>query len=252
MGPHTEKRSRRRRLTSCFQVTTADPQGRREPERPTDSPLIVRSARPRRQPSWHPAPTVRKKPGILNLAIIALVVPGLFCTVALPAYAYSPAATDEGGEATAALSELKADGAQSVAISEEVALAAPARDNFTATTAAELRRAQLRVQYAAYSGPSVGDYLEQPAVPELQPRPGRRGRAAVPGRAVPLRRREPVRLRLLRLHHVRLRPVRRRAAALRRRVRVRAARRSRRPTRVPATSSSWTAAVTSASTSVAA
>jgi cell wall-associated NlpC family hydrolase len=110
---------------------------------------------------------VRKRPAALNLAIMALVVPALFCTVALPAYAYSPTEKDEAGEATAALSELKADGAQSVAISEGLTLSAPARDKFTATSAAELRRAQLRVQYAAYSGPSVKDYLANPPYPSF-------------------------------------------------------------------------------------
>ena len=65
-----------------------------------------------------PSTTVRKKPAALNLAIMAIAVPALFCTVALPAYAYSPTATDEGGEATAALSELKESDAQSVAISD--------------------------------------------------------------------------------------------------------------------------------------
>jgi cell wall-associated NlpC family hydrolase len=114
-----------------------------------------------------PSTTVRKKPAAMNLAIMALVVPALFCTVALPAYAYSPNSTDAGAEATAALSDLREDGAQSIAVSEEVALAAPARDEFTATSAAELRRAQLRVQYAAYAGPSVKDYLANPPYPSF-------------------------------------------------------------------------------------
>jgi cell wall-associated NlpC family hydrolase len=114
-----------------------------------------------------PSTTVRKKPVALNLAIMALVVPALFCTVALPAYAYSPTETDEGGEATAALSELKESDAQSVAIAESLTIAAPARDTYTATSAAELRRAQLRVQYAAYHGPSVRDYLANPPYPSF-------------------------------------------------------------------------------------
>jgi cell wall-associated NlpC family hydrolase len=110
---------------------------------------------------------VRKKPAALNLAIMALVVPALFCTVALPAYAYSPTATDEGGEATAALSELKESDAQSVAVSDALAVAAPARDNFTATSAAELRRAQLRTEYATYNGPRVRDFLANPPYPSF-------------------------------------------------------------------------------------
>ena len=32
-----------------------------------------------------PSTTVRKKPAVLNLAIMAIAVPALFCTVALPA-----------------------------------------------------------------------------------------------------------------------------------------------------------------------
>jgi cell wall-associated NlpC family hydrolase len=114
-----------------------------------------------------PSTTVRKKPAGLNLAIMALVVPALFFTVALPAYAYSPTAEDEGGDATAALSELKESDAQSVAVSDALTVAAPARDTFTATSAAELRRAQLRVQYASYTGPRVKDFLANPPYPSF-------------------------------------------------------------------------------------
>lgn len=98
---------------------------------------------------------------------MALVVPGLFCTVALPAYAYSPTQNDEGGAATAALSELTAEEAQSIAVGEEVALASVARDGFSATSAAEIRRAQMRVAFKAYSGPSVSDYLANPPYPSF-------------------------------------------------------------------------------------
>ena len=98
---------------------------------------------------------------------MALVVPALFCTVALPAYAYSPLASDKGGEQTAALEALRADEAQTVALAENVEVAKIERDKYTATSAAELLRAKLRVQYAAYNGPSVGDFLKNPPYPKF-------------------------------------------------------------------------------------
>ena len=135
--------------------------------RKTDRNAAHRSTGAPKAVAAKPSTTVRKRPAALNLAIMALVVPALFCTVALPAYAYSPEASDKGGEATAALSDLKEADAQTVAISDEIALAAPTRDAFTATSAAELRRAQLRVQYASYRGPTVKDYLANPPYPSF-------------------------------------------------------------------------------------
>jgi cell wall-associated NlpC family hydrolase len=108
----------------------------------------------------------RKKPAGLNIAVMALVVPGLFCTVALPAYAYQGAPSTDGA-ATAELENAKADGAQSVTVDADVAAAAVARDTYTATSAAELRRSQLIVARRSYTGPSVAQLLANPPYPNL-------------------------------------------------------------------------------------
>ena len=98
---------------------------------------------------------------------MAFVVPGLFATVALPAYAYSPPESTSAQEATAALTQLKESNSQSVIVADAAAITAVARDVFTATTPAELRRAQLAAAYAAYSGPSTADYLANPPYPNF-------------------------------------------------------------------------------------
>lgn len=112
-----------------------------------------------------PTPTTRhpKRNPIRNLAIIALVVPGLFATVALPAYAYSPETVD-GSSEVSALAQLREDEAQTVAVAD-VALAAAARDGYDTVSAAELRRAAQRAAFAAYSGPTARDYLANPPYP---------------------------------------------------------------------------------------
>ena len=63
-----------------------------------------------------------KKPALLNLAVMAVVVPGLFCTVALPAYAFQD--QQDAGSAAAELQALKADGAQTVKVGDDVVAAA--------------------------------------------------------------------------------------------------------------------------------
>lgn len=114
-----------------------------------------------------PAPTTRntRRYPIRNLAIMALVVPGLFATVALPAYAYSPETVDGSTEASA-LEQLREDEAQIVEV-DEVALAADARDSYATVSAAELRRAAQRTAFAAYSGPTARDYLANPPYPNF-------------------------------------------------------------------------------------
>jgi cell wall-associated NlpC family hydrolase len=95
------------------------------------------------------------------------VVPGLFATVALPAYAYTPPASTEAADATAALTQLRENNAQSVVIAADAAALPVARDAFTATSEAELLRAQLAAQFSAYSGPTAGDYLANPPYPSF-------------------------------------------------------------------------------------
>ncbi|MEQ1735242.1 MAG: NlpC/P60 family protein [Rhodoglobus sp.] len=115
-----------------------------------------------------PRPTVRggKKPAILNLAVMAIVVPGLFCTVALPAYAFQEQ-QDDAANSSAELQALKESGAQTVEVSEDVVVAAVQRDTYTATSAAEAQRTALAAAFRSYSGPSVRDFLANPPYPNF-------------------------------------------------------------------------------------
>jgi cell wall-associated NlpC family hydrolase len=103
----------------------------------------------------------------LNLAIVAVAIPAIFCTVALPAYAAKPASSTAGADATAQLQRLKASDAQTATVSAETVDATITRDGFSATSAAELKRAQLKAAYAAYSGPSVRSFLANPPYPSF-------------------------------------------------------------------------------------
>jgi cell wall-associated NlpC family hydrolase len=107
-----------------------------------------------------------KKPAILNLAVMAVVVPGLFCTVALPAYAFQDQ-QDAAAEASEELQALKESGAQTVVVSEDIVAAAVKRDTYTTTSAAAMRRAALAAEYRSWSGPTVGQLLANPPYPNF-------------------------------------------------------------------------------------
>lgn len=106
----------------------------------------------------------------------AVIVPGLFATVALPAYAFSPVTDTAGAEATAQ-QQLRTTASQRVVVADDAAATAIARDTFSATTEAELERAALEraeleraalaATYAAYQGPTAADYLASPAYPNF-------------------------------------------------------------------------------------
>ncbi|WP_166868042.1 C40 family peptidase [Salinibacterium sp. ZJ70] len=112
-----------------------------------------------------PSARSHRATSIRNLAVISLVVPGLFATVAIPAYAYTPAPTDESA-ASEALAAIREDGAQELAV-DDVQLAVAARDSFETVSAAELRRAAQRASFASYSGPTARDYLANPPYPNF-------------------------------------------------------------------------------------
>ncbi len=121
----------------------------------------------------------------LNVCVMA-VATGLVATLALPGYAVDPAANADGLDAASAQAELRAAGAQEIDI-EATTAQTVVRDVFTATSMEELeaaraaeaaavaaaaaaeRRAQLAAApaAAAYSGPTVGDYLANPAYPSF-------------------------------------------------------------------------------------
>jgi peptidoglycan DL-endopeptidase CwlO len=112
-------------------------------------------------------PVVRgkKKPAILNLAVMAVVVPGLFCTVALPAYAFQE---QQSGDATnSQLQALKESGAQTLDIGTDVVAAAVTRDGFGVTSAAEMNRKAQAIVYRSWGGPSAADYLANPPYPNF-------------------------------------------------------------------------------------
>jgi len=117
-------------------------------------------------------PTTSPRIG-LNLTVMALAVPAIFCTVALPAYAaHNPssdaaAASAAAGDATAQLEQLKTSDAQTVSVAADAPVAATGRDAFSATSEAELKRAQLRAAMLAYRGPSVRALLANPPYPNF-------------------------------------------------------------------------------------
>lgn len=129
-----------------------------------------------------------------STAIIALVVPGLFATVALPAYAFTPATDTAAG--TSELQSLKESGAQSLSVDADVTANAVTRDGYSATTPAELASARAAAAAAkaaadaaaaakaaadaaaaqraafvdtqkSFSGPSAADHLSAPPYPSF-------------------------------------------------------------------------------------
>ncbi|MEP6482649.1 MAG: C40 family peptidase [Rhodoglobus sp.] len=110
--------------------------------------------------------SLAKKSSILSLAVTAVIVPGLFATVALPAYAFSPAPSSDAA-ASKHLQDLKEVGAQSVTVDATAPTTTATRDGFSATSAAEMQRAALAVVYASYTGPSAADYLANPPYPNF-------------------------------------------------------------------------------------
>jgi cell wall-associated NlpC family hydrolase len=120
-----------------------------------------------------------------NLVVMTLAG-GLVATMALPAYAFAPGSNETQYGATAS-TELSQAAAQNVTVDAKAASVTVARDGFTATTEAELAAAAAAAEaataaaaaeerrqgaaaamttYAAsYSGPSVSDFLANPAYP---------------------------------------------------------------------------------------
>jgi len=112
-----------------------------------------------------------RKSSILSISIVAIVVPGLFATVALPAYAFAPVQDDSEMKSAVALEEYKETSAQTVVVDAGATIADVARGEFAATTEAELaatkQRAALAATYASYSGPTADDYLSNPPYPSF-------------------------------------------------------------------------------------
>ena len=144
---------------------------------------------------------------------MSLVVPGLFFTVALPAYAIQNTG-DDAAEANAELQAFKDDGAQTVIVSENVVAAAVTREKFTATSAAADASCGARRRIPLVTRPVGRPLLANPPYPNFDLNQVVAVAKKYQGVSVPLGRRRPVGLRLLGLHAVRVRAVRHRAAAL--------------------------------------
>jgi cell wall-associated NlpC family hydrolase len=97
---------------------------------------------------------------------MAIVVPALFATVALPAYAFAPQSDTAEVQASVTLRDINEANAQSLVVDATAETPATVRDVFHATTHAELRRAALARQFA-FSGPGVGALLANPPYPNF-------------------------------------------------------------------------------------
>lgn len=112
-------------------------------------------------PTIRTAPRKRRNP--LGALVALVVVPGLFLTVALPAYAFAPTGEASGfGETDS--HELAVASAQEVDVSSSAAKITVARDGYTAVSGEEIRRqteeaeAAARAQAAAELAAQVGSY----------------------------------------------------------------------------------------------
>ncbi|WP_411698406.1 C40 family peptidase [Conyzicola sp.] len=112
-----------------------------------------------------------RKSSVLSLAVTAVIVPGLFATVALPAYAFAPVEDTADLKAAAALEEYKEADAQTVLVDKGAPETEVDRESFSATSEAELaasrQRAVLATSYASYGGPTSEDFLANPPYPSF-------------------------------------------------------------------------------------
>jgi cell wall-associated NlpC family hydrolase len=120
----------------------------------------------------------KRKSSLLSIAVTAVVVPGLFATVALPAYAFAPVQDSTDLNAAVALEEYKTSDAQTVLVDAGATTVGAARDAFGATSEAELaatkaaaeataRRSALAATFTAYTGPTAADFLVNPPYPSF-------------------------------------------------------------------------------------
>lgn len=119
----------------------------------------------------------RLKGGVINIVVMTLAA-GLIGTMAIPAYAFNPKTAADSQFGTSAIDGLKKSDAQSVAVAGSVSAAAVTRDPVTATSVAALQEQKaeaarkaaattLENYAAAYTGPSVSDFLANPPYPSF-------------------------------------------------------------------------------------
>jgi cell wall-associated NlpC family hydrolase len=152
-------------------LTQVGPQLHRSTETPSTDSQALASGLPVPAAFTKATPSRSRKSSFLSVAVTALVVPGIFATVALPAYAFQPVQDTTAVEASVALQTLKQTDAQSLSVASAASSSAAGRDGFTATTpeelAAEQARAAAAAAYAAYSGPTTADFLANPPYPNF-------------------------------------------------------------------------------------
>jgi cell wall-associated NlpC family hydrolase len=109
----------------------------------------------------------KRRSSVLSLAVTAVIVPGLFATIALPAYAFAPPPDTSSVEAVEALQQLKETDAQSVVVSASAPAATVTRDAFSTTSAAEMQAAARATAAASVGTTSLASYLANPAYPNF-------------------------------------------------------------------------------------
>lgn len=151
-------------------MTNAGPENTRSTDLVVQKFTAIAASLP--APRRTPAPRGSLRSTVLSAAVITLVVPGLFATVALPAYSFQSGETAEAA-AVGQLQNLKLADAQSLTVAQAGASISSTRDGFTATTPAELEAARAAeaaataAAVAAAAGPSISDLLANPPYPSF-------------------------------------------------------------------------------------
>jgi cell wall-associated NlpC family hydrolase len=127
-----------------------------------------------------PTPTAKRKRRLrplANLAVMA-IAGGIIATVAIPAYAFNPATSNQASFGTSVIDDMKKANSQTAHVSSAIDGPVASGDTFSATTeqqladqtaAAERAAAakQMQAYAAAYDGPSASDYLKNPPYPNF-------------------------------------------------------------------------------------
>ena len=136
---------------------------------PTGLESDPQTALPNTAPAHIPA-FVRPRARLLPFLVMGVAVPAIFCTVALPAFAYRSTDAANAATQTAELEAYKSTGAQRLEVAADAEPAAVTGfDAYTTTSAAELARIAQAARMASYSGPSVRDLLANPPYPSYDP-----------------------------------------------------------------------------------
>jgi murein DD-endopeptidase MepM/ murein hydrolase activator NlpD len=119
------------------------------------------------------APRTARWRSLRSPAIIALAIPALLGTVALPAYAFSPGdgSTTSITDANAALTD-ETLATQSLTVGDDVTLAQVERDGYTATSAEELEQTYAAAGYIYDSASALAGYLAPSSSGWWRPLPG--------------------------------------------------------------------------------